>query len=96
MIRLAKQGYPLTFLDTQYMINPSIAFFSSHKFYNAKLKSGVDPVQTPLVDGFPWPNPDVGIAIVNINHSEEVLQYSLQNSKLLATNLGRPKQLCRF
>jgi superfamily I DNA and/or RNA helicase len=36
---LAKSGYPLTLLDTQYRMRPSISAFSSERFYGGRLQT---------------------------------------------------------
>lgn len=75
------QGYPNVFLEFQYLVNPSISFFSSYKFYNFKLKNGTDKFQLPPVGGFPWPNPEVPIAFINISDAEERTIFSYQNTR---------------
>lgn len=94
--RLAKQGYPTCFLDTQYLINPSIAFFPSYKFYSAKLKSGIDNLQSPLVEGFNWPNPNIGIVLIDIEAEEEANLYSLQNHRYFELTSEKQKQQFKF
>ena len=79
--RLLKQGYPVSFLDTQYTISPSIVLYPSQKYYGNKFKSGVEASHLPQIEGFPWPNSDVSVSIVHVDHQEEVRQYSLQNTK---------------
>lgn len=79
--RLVRQGYPFTFLDYQYLINPAIAFFPSLRFYNANLKSGIDQEQLPLIGGFTWPNSQVGMALINVNEEEEHTAGSIQNTR---------------
>jgi superfamily I DNA and/or RNA helicase len=78
---MVKQGYPCSFLDYQYLINPSISFFPSFKFYDAQLKSGINQSQLPLIGGFDWPNKDVGIAIINTDQREEHTNGSIQNTR---------------
>jgi ATP-dependent RNA/DNA helicase IGHMBP2 len=43
---VVKSGYPLTLLDTQYRMRPSIAAFSSGRFYEGRLKTATGLVDT--------------------------------------------------
>lgn len=80
--RLTMQGYPTSFLNTQYLINPNISYFPSLKFYGARLKSGIDVETTPLIPGFDWPRDQVGMALINVEDShEEYWNQSLQNTR---------------
>ena len=75
------QGYPSCFLDYQYLINPSISFFPSYQFYSAKLKSGIDQEQLPMINGFNWPNKDVGMCLIHASEPEEHVNGSIQNTR---------------
>jgi len=44
-------------LDTQYRMHPGICDFPSKKFYNGRLKTGIDKRARPLVEGIQWLSP---------------------------------------
>lgn len=44
-------------LDTQYRMHPAICDFPSKKFYNGRLKTGIDRRARPMVDGIQWLSP---------------------------------------
>jgi signal recognition particle GTPase len=72
--RLAKCTQPFM-LDTQYRSHPMIMEFSSGKFYQGKLQSGVHHKDRPPPVGFPWPKcrrrGQLPIAFVNSDHLEQ-------------------------
>jgi len=79
--RLIKQGISATTLNIQYCMSPSLSIFPSLKFYQGKIESGIDNSQTPLVNGFDWPNPEVNAAFINIESIEELVDNSYINTR---------------
>lgn len=61
----------LLLLDTQYRMHPAIADIPNKLFYAGKLKSGISAADRPPPIGFPWPNPDCPVALVDIDGVEE-------------------------
>lgn len=53
--RLQAMGVKPLLLDTQYRMHPTIAAFSSMRFYEGKIASGVSSSDRPLVKGVTWP-----------------------------------------
>lgn len=66
-------------LDTQYRMHPIIARFSSEKFYNNKLKDGVESKDRPTPSGFPWPSKEAPLSFVNIKGKEVKEKESICN-----------------
>ncbi|CAG8536683.1 5562_t:CDS:1 [Gigaspora margarita] len=79
--RMIKNSYPCYLLDTQYRMHPGISEFPNKKFYNNKLKDGVNAEQRPLINGFAWPNPVIPVAFVQITGKELYLKSSKYNSE---------------
>lgn len=69
--RLQRIGLTPSLLDTQYRMHPSLAEFSSKRFYNGKLRSGVTDSDRKPPQGLRWPNPEHPIAHVRTTGSEE-------------------------
>lgn len=58
--RLQSMGLTPHLLNTQYRMHPTIAAFSSMRFYGGKMISGVESKDRPLVRGVKWPKCKVG------------------------------------
>lgn len=57
-------GIARTMLDTQYRFNSILASFPSRKFYQGKLRTGIDDANRQIpVSRFPWPRLDVREAV---------------------------------
>ena len=72
--RLVSRGMSSFFLDTQFRMHPKIASHSAKRFYEGKLKSGVQGKQRLPPKGFRWPVPHEGIALLDtsrMGHTEE-------------------------
>ncbi len=57
-------------LDIQYRSHPAIAVFSSHTFYDAKVRSMVDPALRPPPSGIDWPCPEFPLLFVDVQGKE--------------------------
>ena len=69
--RLQDAGLSPLLLDTQYRMHPSLAEFSSRRFYDGRLKSAVSPADRPLPKGLRWPNPQCPLAFVSVQGPEQ-------------------------
>lgn len=69
-VHIACAGVEPLLLDIQYRSHPAIAVFSSHTFYDAKVRSMVDPALRPAPKGIQWPNPDVPLLFVDVQGEE--------------------------
>ena len=54
-------------LDTQYRMHPVLAHHPSQVFYGGLLRSGTRASARLPPPGFPWPNPAIGLAFLNVD-----------------------------
>ena len=78
--RLIKQGVQPTRLNIQYCMSPSLSLFSSMKFYQGKIENGIEQSQTPLINGFDWPNPEINCAFIDVESKEEFVRDTFINN----------------
>lgn len=81
--RLIKQGIKPITLNIQYCMSPSLSLFSSMKFYQGKIENGIEANQTPLINGFDWPNPEINCAFIDVESEEEYLKDTFINKQEL-------------
>lgn len=67
--RLYAAGMTPFLLTEQYRMHPSIASFSSERFYDGKVKSKVTVLDRPTPKGIPFPNRNVPVMFLDISHS---------------------------
>jgi len=65
--RLLRQGVKPTNLNIQYCMAPSLSAFTSMKFYSGTIENGVSPDQSPLINGFEWPNSEINCAFIHVS-----------------------------
>ena len=69
--RLSQGGAPVTLLNTQYRMHPTLAAFPSMAFYEGRVGSGVCARERVPPPGFPWPQPHTGLAFVGCPEGSE-------------------------
>ena len=69
--RLQESGVQPLLLDTQYRMHPSLAEFSSRRFYGGLLRSAVRPEERPPPAGLRWPDAGFPVAFVAVRGPEQ-------------------------
>ena len=64
--RLRCDGAPLHLLDTQYRMHPAIAQLPADLVYGGGLHTGVDAAERQPPHGFPWPRPELPVALLPV------------------------------
>ncbi|XP_066277875.1 uncharacterized protein [Branchiostoma lanceolatum] len=57
-------------LDTQYRMHPAISTFPSERFYEGRIKNGVEASDRMPPSGFNWPNQKMPVSFVNVSSRE--------------------------
>eukprot|EP01132_Coremiostelium_polycephalum_P006660 gene6660-8239_t len=77
--RLKNLGVVPHLLNVQYRSHPKLMEFPSKYFYDSQLLNGVNENDRPIPLGFEWPNPNIPMALININGKELVMNQSYYN-----------------
>jgi len=68
--RLIEAGHTPHLLDEQYRMHPAISEFPSKRFYEGKIKNGIQADDRPPATGFLWPDWDNPVAFVPVRGEE--------------------------
>merc|ERR1719171_1323832 len=65
--RMIANGVKPTLLVEQRRMHSSISEFPNRVFYNNALVNAIEDTSLETVPGFPWPNPDIRVAFVDVS-----------------------------
>jgi hypothetical protein len=78
---ISRAGLVPKLLNTQYRMHPMISYFPSKLFYDGALVNGVTEQQRLPIEGFKWPNAQIGIAFVESKGVEKQEGSSFYNKE---------------
>ena len=62
-------------------MHPSLYVFSSYRYYQGFISSGVTESQVPLIKGLDWPNKNINVMFLNVASREEIIGNSVVNQR---------------
>lgn len=78
---LMKKGVRSFVFPVQYKMHSSLYELPSSLFYNSMIKNGIDDSLLEPISSFPWPNPNIRLAILNVDGKEQLVTTSFLNMK---------------
>jgi len=79
--RLVSEGVAPYLLDTQYRMHPAISQLPSDLFYAGRIQDGITQEDRQAPEGFAWPRPEYPVAMLPVNHGEEVAEGNSKSNR---------------